>query len=121
MPSRDRRARPHFTGAMDKLFGENQSFSATLEMQMASTADGTITMPGKITFDSGKSRFEMDMTQAKGGQMSPDAGAQMKAMGMDRMVMIGRAGQKSRLHDLSGNAILRRKCAGRSGNNRGSK
>ncbi|MGA2853290.1 MAG: DUF4412 domain-containing protein [Verrucomicrobiota bacterium] len=85
---------PQFTGAMDKLFGENQSFSATLEMQTADTSGGTMTMPGKIMFDSGKSRFEMDMTQAKGGQMPPDAAAQMKAMGMDRTVMIGRPDKK---------------------------
>jgi hypothetical protein len=79
---------------MDKLFGENQSFSATLEMQMATAQGGTTTMPGKLTFDSGKSRFEMDMTQAKSGQMPPEAAAQMKAMGMDRMVMIGRPDKK---------------------------
>jgi len=85
---------PHFSGAMDKLFGDNQSFSATMEMQTADTAGGTMTMPGKITFDSGKSRFEMDMTQTKSGQMPPDAAVQMKAMGMDRMVMIGRPDKK---------------------------
>jgi len=85
---------PNFNGAMDKLFGENQSFAATLEMQTTDTRGGTMIMPGKIMFDSGKSRFEMDMTQTKGGQMSPDAGAQMKAMGMDRMVMIGRPDKK---------------------------
>jgi hypothetical protein len=86
---------PHFNGAMDKLFGENQSFSATLEMQMADAPGGAMTMPGKIMFDSGKSRFEMDMTQAKGGQMPPDAATQLKAMGMDRMVMIGRPDKKA--------------------------
>jgi hypothetical protein len=85
---------PQFSGAMDKLFGDNQSFSAALEMQMTDAAGGTMIMPGKITFDSGKSRFEMDMTQAKGGQMPPDAAAQMKAMGMDRIVMIGRPDKK---------------------------
>jgi hypothetical protein len=85
---------PQFSGAIDKLFGDNQSFSAALEVQMADAAGGTITMPGKFTFDSGKSRFEMDMTQSKGGQIPPDAAAQMKAMGMDRIVMIGRPDKK---------------------------
>jgi hypothetical protein len=86
---------PQFNGAMNKLFGDNQSFSATLEVQTTDPRGGTMTMPGKITFDSGKSRFEMDMTQAKGGPMPPDAAAQMKAMGMDRTVMIGRPDKKA--------------------------
>jgi hypothetical protein len=85
---------PQFNGAMDRLFGDNQSFSATLETQMTDAPGGTMTMPGKLMFDSGKSRFELDMTQTKGGQMPPDAAAQMKAMGMDRMVMIGRPDKK---------------------------
>jgi len=85
---------PHFGGAMDKLFGDNQSFSATLEVQMTDPQGGVTTLPGKIMFDAGKSRFETDMTQAKGGQMSPDTAAQMKAMGMDRVVMIGRPDMK---------------------------
>ena len=86
---------PHFSGAMDKMFGENQAFSASLEVQMATGPGGATTMPGKLTFDSGKSRFDIDMTQAKGGQMSPDAAAQMKAMGMDHMMMIGRPDKKT--------------------------
>ena len=85
---------PHFSGAMDKLFGENQSFTATLETQMQDARGGTMIMPGKITFDSGKSRFEMDMTQSRGGKMSPNTAAQMKTMGLDRMVMIGRPDKK---------------------------
>ena len=87
-------AGPSFGGAMDKLFGDNQSFSATLETQVTDTS-GTTTLPGKLTFDSGKSRFEMDMASAKGGQMSPEAAAQMKTMGMDRVVMIGRPDKKT--------------------------
>lgn len=87
-------AGPSFGGGMDKLFGDNQSFSATLETQMADGQNGTMTLPGKIAFDAGKSRLEMDMTQAKGGQMPPDAAAQMKGMGMDRVVMIGRPDRK---------------------------
>jgi len=88
-------AGPHFGGAMDKLFGDNQSFSATLETQVGDGQSGPMIMSGKITFDSGKSRLEMDLTQAKGGQMPPDSAAQMKAMGMDRVVMIGRPDKKT--------------------------
>lgn len=87
-------AGPSFGGGMDKLFGDNQSFSATLETQMADGQNGTMTLPGKIAFDSGKSRLEMDMTQAKSAQLPPEATAQMKSLGMDRVVMIGRPDKK---------------------------
>ena len=77
---------PNFGGAMAKLFGDNSSFSANMEMQVA--GNQPITMPGKIYVSDGKSRFEMDMTEMKGHQMPPDAAAHMKAMGMDKMVTI---------------------------------
>jgi len=85
---------PQFSGAMDKLFGDNQTFSATLAMQMPDASGNTITVPGKIMYDTGKSRYEMNMTEAQGRQMPPDAVAQMKAMGMDRMVIISRPDKK---------------------------
>jgi len=72
---------------MAKLFGDNSAFSATVEMQMKMN-NQDMTMPGKISFDSGKSRFEMSMSEAKGGQLPPEAAAHMKAMGMDRIVSI---------------------------------
>ena len=84
---------PQFGGPMDKLFGDNQSFSAALEVQSTDAQGVTTTMPGKIMFDSGKSCFETDLTQTKSGQTPPDA-AQMKAMGMDRVTMIGRPDKK---------------------------
>ncbi|MEI9961256.1 MAG: DUF4412 domain-containing protein [Limisphaerales bacterium] len=78
---------------MAKLFGENSAFSATSETKMKSQ-NGDMTMPGKITFDAGKTRFEMNVADAKGGQISPASAAQMKSMGMDQMVMIARPDKK---------------------------
>ena len=52
-------------------------------------------MPGKISFDSGKSRFEMNMADVKGTKMPPNAIEQMKAMGMDSMVSVSRPDQKA--------------------------
>jgi hypothetical protein len=86
---------PSFGGATGKLFGDNQSFSATLEFQTTDPSSNAITMPGKISFDAGKSRFEMNMTEVKGGQMPPDAAAQMKSMGMDTMVSLSRPDKKT--------------------------
>lgn len=81
---------PHFGGALDKLFGDNKAFSATMEFQTAGPNGENITMPGKFNFDTGKSRFEMNMSEMQGSQMPPGAVQQMKAMGMDTMISISR-------------------------------
>lgn len=86
---------PQFSGATAKLFGEHQSFSATMEFQAAGPQGEPIAMPGKMCFDSGKSRFEMNMSAIRGGQMPPDAAEQMKAMGLDQMVSISRPDKKA--------------------------
>jgi len=80
---------PNLGGAMNKLFGANQAFTATLEVQNSGD-NGDVTIPGKISFDNGKSRFEMNMTEMRGAQMPPNAMQQMKAMGMDSIVTIAR-------------------------------
>lgn len=84
---------PQFSGSLTKLFGDNTAFSAALEMQ---TKDGSteLVVPGKLAFDKGKSRFEMDMTQIKGGKIPAGAAEQMKAMGMDTLVAITRPDKK---------------------------
>ena len=82
---------PRLGGDMAKIFGENSAFSASLEMHTSGGAGaGEITMPGKLAYLEGKSRFEMDMAEMKGGPMTPQAAAQMKQMGMDKMVVISR-------------------------------
>ena len=62
---------PSFGGSLAKLFGDNSTFSANVEIQAAISPDQNIKMPGKIAFDSGKSRFEMNLADAKGAQMPP--------------------------------------------------
>jgi outer membrane lipoprotein-sorting protein len=86
-------ASPRFGGAMSKLFSENKSFSATMEMQAADPSGKNMAMQGKIAFDEGKSRFELDMTSVQG--IPPEAAGQMKTMGMDKMVTISRPDTKS--------------------------
>jgi hypothetical protein len=81
---------PNWGGPISKLFGDNQTFTAALEMQVTDKSGTPITMPGKLAFDTGKSRFEFNMADMKGVQMPPDAAAQMKAMGMDQNVTIAR-------------------------------
>jgi len=81
---------PAYNSAMAKLFGDNPAFSADIEIQ---TGSG-MTMPGKMTVGSGKSRFEMNISEAKGGQMSPATAEHMKAMGMDKTITISRPDTK---------------------------
>lgn len=81
---------PQFGNGLDKLFGDNQTFSATLEMQMKNGGSPT-TVSGKMDFDQGNSRFEMNVADMKGGSIPPDAAAQMKSAGLDRMVTISQA------------------------------
>lgn len=81
---------PHFGGAMDRLFGTNQTFSAVMEFQTGGRDGNTMTMPGKFSFDGGKTRFEMNMSEMRGSQMPPSAVEHLKAMGMDMMISISR-------------------------------
>lgn len=84
---------PHIGGAMDKLFGANQMFSANLEIETGGPS-GDITMPGKFSFDAGKSRFEMNMSEVKGTPMPAAIVQQMKSMGMDTVISISRPDEK---------------------------
>jgi hypothetical protein len=81
---------PAFDGAMAKLFGDNTAFTGTLESQVKPASGNIITMPGKISFDTGKTRVEMNLSEATGLPLAPGAVAQMKTMGLDRMVIISR-------------------------------
>lgn len=77
-----------------KLFGDTQSFSADAEYHITSPTEKPTVMPGKIAFDSGKVRFEMNLSEIQGGRMSPGVAQQMKAMGMDQSVVISRPAEK---------------------------
>lgn len=86
---------PNFGGSMSRLFGDNKAFSAALEIESKGGPAGDTTIPGKLSFDDGKSRFEMDMSKMKNSKMPPAAMEQMKAMGMDQMVVISRPDKKT--------------------------
>jgi hypothetical protein len=86
---------PHLGGPISKLFGENQTFSAAMEMQVTDKDGKPVNLPGKISYDTAKSRFELNLTDIKGGNMPPNAAAQMKSMGLDEMVTIARPDKKT--------------------------
>ncbi len=86
---------PQLGGPISKLFGDNQKFSAVLEMQVTDKTGKPINLPGKISYDTGNSRFELNLSDIKGGNMPPNAAAQMKSMGLDQMVTIARPDKKN--------------------------
>jgi len=89
-------AGPNFDAAAAKLFGDNQAFSATMEFQAKDPDKGDlVSMPGKISFDAGKSRFEMDLSEMKSSRMSASTAAQMKQMGMSTVITISRPDKKA--------------------------
>jgi hypothetical protein len=81
---------PGYNSAMAKLFGDNKTFSADVEIQSGASDENQTTIPGKMIVDETKSRFEMNLGDAKGGRMPPSAIQQMKAMGMEKTVTISR-------------------------------
>ena len=74
---------------MAKLFGDHQSFSATLAFQTeGGSSSKSMTMDGAIAYLNGMTRFEMDMTKIQGANIKPQAMAQMKRMGMDKIAVV---------------------------------
>lgn len=84
---------PRFGASMAKIFGENKAFSADAQMEVQMQGNN-ISMPGKIAFLDGKTRFEMDATKMKGPNVPPQAAEQMKQMGMAEMINIARPDKK---------------------------
>ncbi|HUB87620.1 MAG TPA: DUF4412 domain-containing protein [Verrucomicrobiae bacterium] len=85
---------PQFDKSLEKLFGDNQVFSATLEVQMNSSANSN-KVSGKMSFENGNLRFETDMADMKGQSITPEILAHMKSLGMDHMVNISLPDQKT--------------------------
>ncbi len=82
-----------FGGSMTKLFGDNPAFSANIEIHIASPQQ-SITVPGLMDFDSGKTRLEINVSDTKGAQLPPVAIERLKAMGMDKTTTISRPDKK---------------------------
>jgi hypothetical protein len=88
---------PRMDASMMKLFGNHQAFSATVEIQMPNAQKSGMAMSGRMSLYSGRSRFELNFAEMKNSGMSAEEIAQMKAMGMDRMVSIVQTERKMML------------------------
>jgi hypothetical protein len=87
---------PGMDTSLIKLMGSNTSFSAKANLEMIGTGAGgeNMSMPLQFAMLDGKVRTEIDMTEIKSKSMPPEAVAQMKQMGMDRVVSIARVDKK---------------------------
>jgi len=80
---------PQLNPRMLKLFGEHKAFSADLQFRVTQSGQGEpMTLPGKIAVEEGKTRFEMNLIEAKGSGIPENAAAQLKQFGMETMVII---------------------------------
>ena len=80
---------PGWNAAMTKLFGDVKAFSAKGEMRaLDKSGQPAIQVPMNFALLDNKIRMDIDMTQSKGPQASPDQVALLKQMAMDRVACI---------------------------------
>lgn len=86
-----------FDNGMEKLFGANQVFSATMITAIAGPS-GPMTVKAKMVFDHENSWTEVNMADVDSSNLPPQAlqaAAQMKTIGMDDVVSIATADKKN--------------------------
>ena len=84
------------SGVLTRLIGKDATFSASMEMETTATGGATpMTVPGKLTYDHSKVRFEIDISAMKGGNIPEGVVSQMKAMSMDKIVVVSRPDKKT--------------------------
>jgi hypothetical protein len=82
---------PGFDANFGKLLGEHQGFSAEMEYAVLDANNQPVSViPGQLAFLEGRSRFEIDMSAAKGLGAASEMAAQLKTLGMAELVMIRR-------------------------------
>jgi len=83
------------SGAMLKLFGEANKFTAKADMNAVDRATGdTTSLVMEYALSGDKTRMEMDLAQMKSALMPATMVAQMKQMGMDKNIIIVRPDKK---------------------------
>jgi hypothetical protein len=85
---------PGMDASLIKLFGSNAAFSAKADIKTSGNAGMDMTMTMNFAVLSDKARSEVNMADMKSESLPPDAVANMKQMGMDRVVSIVRPDQK---------------------------
>jgi len=75
--------------AMIKMFGDIKAFTAQAEVHLLDKEQKEVSvLPMTLALRDGKLRAEMDLTQAKGTAIPPEATIMMKQAGLDKMVSL---------------------------------
>ena len=78
-----------FNASLAKFFGANTAFSARAEAMIQEKVTGeTTTIPMGFALLGGKIRMELDLTQIKNKQLTAEAMAMVKGMGMSQMTSL---------------------------------
>jgi len=81
---------------LTKLFGSNNTFVAKSDVRvMDKDRKETMSVTMNVVSLDGKIRSEVDMTQVKSAELPPELTANLKQMGMDRVVSIMRPDKKA--------------------------
>jgi len=83
------------SAAMIRVFGNDRPFTAKSDIKMESGGEETLSMTMDIAFSDGVFRGELDLNNVKGAQFPPQAMAQIKMLGMDKMVNVVRHEKKT--------------------------
>jgi hypothetical protein len=94
-PSGQARPGPQFSGYLSQLFADNPAFSANLEFHSyGATTGNAVTVQGKLAYLNGKTRFEMDMSDAGDANLPRQDASSLTQMGMNTMIAISRPDAK---------------------------
>jgi hypothetical protein len=77
-----------FSGALEKIFGDNKAFSATMSVNTGAGPTGEVSFETKMACLDNVDRVEMDMSKMTNAQMPAQAMDAMKKAGMDKSVTI---------------------------------
>jgi hypothetical protein len=84
--------------AMTKLFGDVTAFSSQADVRLKENGGkDSLSLTMNFALLDGKMRAEIDMTQIKSAEVTAEAAASFKQMGMDKLVTIVRPDRKSTL------------------------
>ncbi|MGA2750262.1 MAG: hypothetical protein ABSG59_15920 [Verrucomicrobiota bacterium] len=88
-PGGQARPGPQFSGYVSKLFADNPAYTANLEFHSyGATTGNAVAAQGKLAYLNGKTRFEMDMSDARDANLPQQDASSLKQMGMDTMIAI---------------------------------
>jgi hypothetical protein len=87
---------PGVSAALTKLFGTTTAFTAKCDVRVLDKSQKEkMSLPMDFAALDGKFRAEIDMTRMKGQELGAETAAQMKQMGMDRIVSVMRPDKKA--------------------------